>query len=47
MALHRRRMVRVLVALLPIGGMVVGMLWWLQRKLISFPTHRPSHQPVR
>jgi len=37
MALHRRWTVGVLVALLLIGGVVVGMLWWLQRQLIYFP----------
>jgi uncharacterized protein len=37
MSLHRRPMVRALVALLLIVGLVIGMLWWLQRKLIYFP----------
>jgi pimeloyl-ACP methyl ester carboxylesterase len=37
MALHRGRVLRVLVVLLLIGGVVVGMLWWLQRQLIYFP----------
>ena len=36
-AVHRSRMLRVLVVLLLIGGMVVGMLWWQQRQLIYFP----------
>ncbi|TDD71375.1 alpha/beta fold hydrolase [Jiangella aurantiaca] len=30
-------MLRVLVVFLLIGGVVVGMLWWLQRELIYFP----------
>jgi fermentation-respiration switch protein FrsA (DUF1100 family) len=37
MALHRRWMVRAVVSLVVIGGLVVGMLWWLQRQLIYFP----------
>lgn len=37
MALHRGRMLRALVVFLLIGGVVVGMLWWLQRELIYFP----------
>lgn len=37
MALHRGRMLRMLVIFLLIGGVVVGMLWWLQRELIYFP----------
>ena len=36
-ALHRRRVIRVLVVLLLIGVMGVGMLWLLQRQLIYFP----------
>jgi fermentation-respiration switch protein FrsA (DUF1100 family) len=37
MALQCRWMVRALVALVLICGLVVGMLWWLQRQLIYFP----------
>ncbi|WP_158543015.1 alpha/beta hydrolase [Phytoactinopolyspora halophila] len=37
MALYRGRMLRVLVVFLLIGGVVVAMLWWLQRELIYFP----------
>ncbi|MGH3458334.1 alpha/beta hydrolase [Aeromicrobium sp.] len=37
MALHPSRTWRVLVVLLLIGGLVVGMMWWLQRQLIYFP----------
>jgi pimeloyl-ACP methyl ester carboxylesterase len=37
MALNRGRLLRVLVVLLLIGGMVVGMMWFLQRQLIYFP----------
>jgi pimeloyl-ACP methyl ester carboxylesterase len=36
--LHRPgRRLRVLVVVLLIGGVVVGMLWWLQRQMIYFP----------
>jgi pimeloyl-ACP methyl ester carboxylesterase len=31
------RMARVLVVVLLIGGVMVGMLWWLQRQMIYFP----------
>jgi uncharacterized protein len=41
MALHRSRVLRVLVVLLLIGGIVVGMLWWQQRRLIYFPDSSP------
>jgi fermentation-respiration switch protein FrsA (DUF1100 family) len=34
---NRRRMLRVLVAVLLLCGVVVGMMWWLQRQLIYFP----------
>ncbi len=34
---HHRSIVGVLVAFLLIVGVVVGMLWWLQRQLIYFP----------
>src|SRR6266508_3829899 len=37
MALHHRSIVGVFVAFLLIVGVVVGMLWWLQRQLIYFP----------
>jgi pimeloyl-ACP methyl ester carboxylesterase len=36
-AVHRSRMLRVLVVLLLIGGVVIGTLWWQQRQLIYFP----------
>jgi fermentation-respiration switch protein FrsA (DUF1100 family) len=32
---------RVLVVVLLIGGVVVGMLWWLQRQMIYFPDASP------
>src|SRR5688572_13587657 len=31
------RRLRVLVVVLLIGGVLVGMLWWLQRQMIYFP----------
>ena len=37
MMLRRGRVLRVLVIVLMIGGVVVGMMWWLQRQLIYFP----------
>lgn len=37
MALYRGGMLRALVVLLLVGAAVVGMLWWLQRRLIYFP----------
>jgi len=37
MVLRRGRVLRVLVIVLLIGGVVVGMMWWLQRQLIYFP----------
>lgn len=37
------RRLRVLVAVLLIGGVLVGMLWWLQRQMIYFPD--PSSVP--
>jgi uncharacterized protein len=37
LVLHRSRVLRVLVVLLMIGGVLVGMMWWLQRQFIYFP----------
>jgi fermentation-respiration switch protein FrsA (DUF1100 family) len=38
---HAGRRFRVLVAVLLVGGVGVGMLWWLQRQMIYFPDASP------
>jgi hypothetical protein len=37
----RSRVLRVVVVLLLIGGVVFGMMWWLQRQFIYFPDASP------
>ncbi len=36
-----RRLLKVLAVLLVIGGVVMGLAWWLQRQLIYFPDASP------
>ncbi|NYI99979.1 hypothetical protein HNR19_000678 [Nocardioides thalensis] len=41
LAAHRRRLLRALAVLVALGGLVLGVLWLLQRQLIYFPDTAP------
>lgn len=41
LASHRRRLLRVLVVIVAVGGLLLAMLWLFQRRLIYFPDPSP------